>query len=300
MDFCIEAACGSSIGRVRRNNEDNFLFDGKFLPQINNGQYPPLTLYGSFEGDVHMAVLDGMGGMDYGEVAAATAAETLCRLCNHGELRTETLEEACLRANREVWEVQSTLGTHNVGTTLAMLSLVSDRLYAINVGDSRIFGLREEQLVQLSKDHTDEAYMKKRGIVGRKPRLTQYLGMDPGQIRPEPHIVGFPMQEGDIYLICSDGLTDMVDQENICRLLTVSGTASACVESLITAALENGGHDNITVIVCRILERKATGRIEDDTITSKGSVARLADIGLSWGRKLWSSIQDTAKHIRRN
>jgi protein phosphatase len=298
MDFYIEAACGSSVGKVRHNNEDNFLFDGNCLPQNNRGQMPPLNLYGSFEGNVCMAVFDGMGGMDYGEVASATAAEHIKQLTQNSYFLPEDLEDACLGANRAVWDAQTALGTHNVGTTLAMLCFHNDQVHAVNVGDSRIFGLRDNRLIQISVDHTDEAYMKEKGIVGRKPKLTQYLGMDPGQVRLEPHLTKGLVQAGDVYLLCSDGLTDMLDAETICQLLAVSGTASACVENLIGAALEKGGHDNVTAIVCRILEQTNAGRKEYEPNTSESPVARLGDLGLSWGRKLWSSIQDTAKHIR--
>ena len=96
MDFRIEAACGSSVGKVRRNNEDNFLFDGSCLPQNNRGQMPPLNVYGAFEGDKYMAVFDGMGGMDYGEVASATAAESIKQLTQNGNFQPEDLENACL------------------------------------------------------------------------------------------------------------------------------------------------------------------------------------------------------------
>lgn len=301
MDFCIEAACGSSVGKVRRNNEDNFLFDGTCLPQDNRGQMPPLNLYGAFEDNVYMAVFDGMGGMDHGEVASQTAAEYTKELLSQEiEPLPQFLEEVCLQTNRAVWQEQTALGTHNMGTTLAMLCFQDDRVYAVNVGDSRILGLRGDRLVQISADHTDEAYMKAHNIVGRKPRLTQYLGMDPGQVRLEPHLTGGSLQTGDVYLICSDGLTDMLDNETIRQILTVSGNASACVEGLIGVALNKGGHDNVTVIVCRILEQTNAGRKEDESNASESPVARLGDLGLSWGRKLWSSIQDTAKHIRRN
>ena len=301
MDFWIEAACSSSVGKVRRNNEDNFLFDGTCLPQDNRGQLPPLNLYGAFEGDKYMAVFDGMGGMDYGEVASATAAESIKQLTQNGNFQPEDLENACLQASRAVRDAQTALGSHNVGTTPAMLCFHNDQVHAVNVGDSRIFGLRGDRLVQISVDHTDEAYMKAKGIVGRKPRLTQYLGMDPGQVRLEPYLTKGVVQAGDVYLVCSDGLTDMLDNDTIRQLLTVSGTASACVENLIGAALEKGGHDNVTVIVCRVLEQTKSGRIEEnDANANQSPVARLGDLGVSWGRKLWSGIQDTAKHIRRN
>ena len=302
MDFRIEAACGSSVGKVRSNNEDNFLFDGTCLAEKNSGQLPPLNLYGDFAHSVSMAVFDGMGGMDHGEAASATVAESVKQLLERLETPSpEGLEDICLEANRAVWQKAVELGTDRMGTTLAMLCFEKGHVYAVNVGDSRIFGLRGERLVRISRDHTDEAYMKAKGIVGRKPRLTQYMGMDPGEVRVEPHIIRGTVQSGDTYLICSDGLTDMLDEEMISQLLAVSGTASACVENLISAALERGGRDNVTVIVCRILEQTNSERMEEnDRNASQSPVARLGDLGVSWGRKLWSGIQDTAKHIRRN
>jgi protein phosphatase len=302
MDYRIEAACGSSVGKVRSNNEDNFLFDGTSLPKENRGQLPPLKLYGEFPDSVSMAVFDGMGGMDHGEAASATAAESVKRLLEQMEKPSpEALEDICLQANRAVWQKAVELGTERMGTTLAMLCFEKTHVYAINVGDSRIFGLRGERLVQISRDHTDEAYMKAKGIVGRKPRLTQYMGIDPGEVRLEPYITKGSVQTGDIYLICSDGLTDMLDEDTICQILAVSGTAAACVEGLIGAALEQGGRDNVTVTVCRILEQTNSERMEEnDRNASQSPVARLGGLGASWGRKLWSSIQDTAKHIRRN
>lgn len=302
MDFQIEAACGCSLGRVRHNNEDNFLFDGSCLPEKNSGQLPPLNLYGAFEGSVSLAVFDGMGGMDHGEAASATAAESVKQLLEQMEAPSpEALEDLCLQANRTVWQKAVELGTGRMGTTLAMLCFEEDHVYAVNVGDSRIFGLRGERLVRISRDHTDEAYMKAKGIVGRKPRLTQYLGIDPGEVRLEPHVTRGGVQTGDTYLICTDGLTDMLDEETICHLLAVSGTACACAENLISTALERGGRDNVTVIVCRILEQTKSERMEEhDTNASSSPMARLGGLGPSWGRKLWSGIQDTAKHFRRN
>ena len=302
MDFRIEAACGSSVGKVRSNNEDNFLFDGTSLSEKNSGQLPPLKLYGEFPDSVSMAVFDGMGGMDHGEAASATAAESVKRLLEQMETPSpEALEDICLQANRAVWQKAVELGTERMGTTLAMLCFEKAHVYAVNVGDSRIFGLRGDRLVQISRDHTDEAYMKAKGIVGRKPRLTQYMGIDPGEVRLEPYITRGSVQTGDIYLICSDGLTDMLDEDTICQILAVSGTAVACVEGLIGAALEQGGRDNVTVTVCRILEQTNSERMEEnDRNASQSPVARLGDLGASWGRKLWSGIQDTAKHIRRN
>lgn len=292
MDFYIEAACGSSIGVVRGNNEDNFYFDGAYLPQENAGQKPPLQLSGRLDRDLCLAVLDGMGGGDYGEVASYQGARQLqdaAPLDAFGNLQ-EQLQALVEQMNQRVWDAQVALGTNRAGSTLAMVYLQGDQAIFCNVGDSRIFALREGRLLQVSQDHTDEAYMKAHNITGRRPRLTQYLGMDPGQVRIEPFVDKGTLHVADQILICSDGLTDMVSQERIVEILTSGETADSCVRTLIRVAEENGGKDNITVILCRILER-----VEHERNTSENTLEGLADQCLSWGRKLWNRVRDTAQ-----
>lgn len=293
MDFRIEAACGSSIGAVRSNNEDNFLFDGRYMPPDNLGQKPPLTLSGVFPGALRMGIFDGMGGAAHGELASFTAA-ACCAAHACGADPLQELEQLCLEANKAVWNAHDRVGTHNMGTTLALLELHDAHIYTANVGDSRIFGLRDGQLLQISRDHTDEAFLKARGITDRRPRLTQYLGMDPGQVRLEPHIAQGALAPGDVYLICSDGLTDMLTHEELAKYLTLP--APEAVDTLIRAATEKGGYDNITVIVCRIFEQTESRRETNDT--DKSTLGRLGDLGLSWGRKLWQGLQDTTKLFR--
>ena len=90
------------------------------------------------------------------------------------------------------------------------------------------------------------------GITGRKPYLTQYLGIDPDEMMIEPYIKSYYLQEGDTFLICSDGVTDMVEEQEICRILAHNEDVGDCVDLLIQAALDGGGKDNITAIVVRM------------------------------------------------
>ena len=95
-------------------------------------------------------------------------------------------------------------------------------------------------------------YCQENGITGRKPYLTQYLGIDPDEMMIEPYIKSYYLQEGDTFLICSDGVTDMVEEQEICRILAHNEDVGDCVDLLIQAALDGGGKDNITAIVVRM------------------------------------------------
>lgn len=303
MDYCVDAACGSSIGLVRANNEDNFYFNGVFLPQENTGQGTPLTFSGRRPGDECLAVFDGMGGGEHGEVASFVAAECLCGALAEGRGDEEAelyLERMTERANRAVFDKRTALGASHMGTTQALLFFQDSRVYACNVGDSRIFGLRGDRLLQISRDHTDAEYMREKGITGRKPRLSQYLGMNPASIRLEPHITEGNLQSGDVYLICSDGLTDMVEPEQIRQILSEGGSARQCVARLIAAALEGGGRDNVTVIVIKILEEKEMQRDIYGTGQRYAPVAAVEDCGAPGLRRLWHGVKNAAEAFRRN
>ena len=126
------------------------------------------------------------------------------------------------------------------------------QVWICNLGDSRGYLLRGGKLLQISQDHTDAAFMQENGITGRKPYLTQYLGIDPDEMMIEPYIKSYYLQEGDTFLICSDGVTDMVEEQEICRILAHNEDVGDCVDLLIQAALDGGGKDNITAIVVRM------------------------------------------------
>ena len=300
MNFRIEAACASHVGLVRGNNEDNFFFDDCVLTPDNRGQTTPLHLFGENRQDVYMAVFDGMGGGDFGEVASYTAASAFRNLLplQRGNIEQQ-LQDVTGELNRAVWDARKPLNARQMGTTMAAVCFSGWRAYFCNAGDSRIFILRQDHLAQVSRDHTDEAYMKSHNITGRKPRLTQYLGMDPSEVLVEPYVTSGVPEEGDVILICSDGLTDMVSEERIKEILLCGGTAGACVQALINKALQNGGKDNITVIVCRILEEIRQWSEDDDADASEDSLAGLDGGQTSGWRKFWNRIRDTAETFRK-
>ena len=124
--------------------------------------------------------------------------------------------------------------------------------YVANLGDSRAFRLRNGELLQLSADHTDAALLQGQGI--RKPRLTQHLGIWPEEMVLEPYIAKGEIQAGDRYLLCSDGLTDMVSNMEICTLMKETGSICHLTDRLVAKALEKGGRDNVTVLAAQIQE----------------------------------------------
>ncbi len=252
MGFTIQAACFCSTGLIRKNNEDNFYFDGKTLAEINNGLPHPLSMCVEITDGLCMSVFDGMGGENYGETASFTAAQEM-RGVRRGIAeffltREEYLNRMVFQLNLAVVTAAKQRNTNRMGSTMAALYFTARNTYACNLGDSRAYRLRDGELLQLSKDHVSSRPPKE----GKKAPLTQYLGIDPGELQLEPYISKSALQRGDGYLICSDGLTDMVSGMEIADILTDSADVEACVRKLVAAAHAHGGRDNITAIFCQI------------------------------------------------
>ena len=250
----LEAACGSDTGKRRKNNEDNFYFDGESMPANNAGTPSILTREVPERQSCYFAVLDGMGGGDYGEIASSSAAEAIHGfLSQDGNVNpcdiTPSLTALCRQANESVFRAGENLGAYQMGSTLVSFYFHQDQVWVCDLGDSRGYLMRDDMLIQLSVDHTDEAEMKANNITGRKPKLTQYLGIDPEVMTIVPYIRSRKVKPGDRFLLCSDGVTDMVEEDRIRQLLRQSETPHECVRRLIDAALEAGGRDNITAIV---------------------------------------------------
>lgn len=252
----ISAACGTSVGKVREKNEDNFYFDGS-VPGGDRGDYDAADFEplrddprGGF-----FAVFDGMGGAQYGELASHDAADYTRQFFldednfNPWDV-TPTLTRLCLEINSKVYDAGRALGVSVMGTTLAGLYFFRGMVWSCNVGDSRCYRLRDGELEQLSEDHVEDMFETDPAKKRKKPGLIQFLGMDPDEVRLEPTIVCSETADDDIYLVCSDGLTDMVEEQDIIGILQSSRKPADAVKKLIKTAEENGGRDNITVIVC--------------------------------------------------
>jgi protein phosphatase len=128
-------------------------------------------------------------------------------------------------------------------------------VWCCNVGDSKCIRLRNGRLEQLSVDHTDAEAMKLNGITGRKPYVTQYLGIDSSEMTISPAVFKDDLRDGDMYVICSDGLTDMVTPERITEILLDDEDEEEKTQTLLVDALKHGGRDNVTIILCRVTEK---------------------------------------------
>lgn len=205
------------------------------------------------------AVFDGMGGGQFGEIAsytvAARAKEFLERpgsICSLDV--SQSVSELCLECNDAVYDESQNRNVNNMGSTLVGCYFYAGHVWTCNVGDSRCFRMRDGELEQVSVDHTDAQTMKLNGITGRKPYITQYLGIDRREIKIKPSVSRAGLRDGDIYLICSDGLTDMVVPEKILEILLDEVDEEEKVHNLLVEALMHGGRDNVTIIVCRVTE----------------------------------------------
>ncbi len=252
QNMMIEAVCGCHVGKVRSNNEDNLYFNGVILPQDNDGLPKLLQHTQLVEAPVCYAVFDGMGGEAYGETAAYIGASVLKEMFPAIQLSQKSMQHICMQANQTICNEAHVKGDKLMGSTCALLAVEDTTAHIVNLGDSKVFLLRDGTIAQLSVDHTDQAMLESLGIKNRKPRLTQHLGIEQSEMIIEPHYTTAALQENDTFIICSDGLTDMLSNEDIVRIMQYYIELSECTQQLINEALLCGGKDNITVICCKV------------------------------------------------
>ncbi len=241
----MKIAAKSDVGNVRTNNEDAYLVDAQLGLLI---------------------VADGMGGHVGGEVASALAAETIAAVVKErlsgaedpGQIG-QLLREAIQTAHAEVCaRAAANPALHEMGTTVVVALCQGDTVHIAHVGDSRAYRLHRGDVQQLTEDHSVVAQLIKAGQLTPKEarhyplrhQITRCLG---GPDTAQPDLQCLTWERGDSLLLCSDGLTNMVDDRNIRKLLLKGGEdVQASCEALVELANASGGQDNTTVIVaCR-------------------------------------------------
>jgi protein phosphatase len=248
-------AAATDVGRMRKNNEDSYLSS------------QPVA-----------AVADGMGGHSAGEVASAIAIEELAALGSRGPWENETaatddLKQAILRANRRIRETAAgDRKLNGMGTTLVALLEDGDMVHVANVGDSRGYLLRQGELSQVTVDHSlvqelvDDGRLSPEDAERHPQRsvITRALGIDP---EVEFDLFTYKLQVGDRLLLCSDGLSDVVEPAQIRNVLLRVRNSHQAARKLVTVANEQGGPDNITVIVVDAVDEATAQAMEegDDT-----------------------------------
>ena len=274
MAYQIEYAYTCHIGKIRNNNEDNFWCCGDSLEAQNQGMSHIRSGYMKQSEYPLLAVFDGMGGESCGEMAAFLAAEACGEhfktakdgIRNDPE---EFLNEICESMNQAICDYGRTNKINSMGTTAALLAFAEDAVYSCNLGDSRIYKSDREKFYQISQDH-----VLGRSLFGKAP-LTQYLGMEEENLGYDIGMQGRQLYEcaimdtvvvlpeysrqeikiGDRFLLCSDGITDMLSDGEIADILSRDTPVAKTVEILVDRALKKGGRDNITVVLCEIMEQ---------------------------------------------
>lgn len=254
MRYKIEGACSSVTGKVRENNEDNFYFNGRYL-KVNH-QDIEKTLTHSFTNEDNMiyGVFDGMGGEASGEVASFIASKTLDEYIKNNQDKVWKYKSYIEEANEKILNSAS---AKKMGTTVASVSFLADNIKICNLGDSRIYLLRDKKIRKVSEDHTDEELTKKLNLnTKNKPRLTQHLGIAKEELELSPYIVKFDYRENDKFLLCSDGVTDLLTDKEIEGILMKDKKVEHLVDEIIALSLEKGGKDNTTAMIFEVQKEK--------------------------------------------
>lgn len=239
----IEYAVYCTVGKIRRNNEDNFYCDGKIREDVNSNQDVAFSGKVSSDTNEMFAVFDGMGGEACGEVAsfvAASHAQLFAR--DRGEYE-EYLYELGELLNEKVREETEARSLVLMGTTAALVQFCDTDIYVLNAGDSRVYRLLKHELKQLSVDHIAPGYGGK--------AITKFLGM-PSDDKLRPYIAAGEYKAGDVYLLCTDGVTDMLTDAEILDIIDNKRPLGDTCRALIGAAMANGGVDNATAILLRV------------------------------------------------
>jgi protein phosphatase len=267
----VDVAGLSHRGNVRANNEDHFLICryGRFLEALASNL--PLDDSPGYiqENAYAMVVADGMGGHAAGEVASRLAINSLVRLAldtpdwvlrfDEAGMTSKVMDRAVERA-RQIKDILIRVADHDpglrgYGTTLALAWSVGKDLFVLHVGDSRVYLFRQGKLQQLTRDHTVAQDLVETGFIAQtqvaehffRHHLSQCLNDSAAKVQPE--VQHIELQDGDRILLCSDGLTDMIDNQAINAILDRSVSAQTACSELIKSALAAGGRDNVTAIV---------------------------------------------------
>ena len=257
MTYKCYSICGP--GLVRAENQDNLYVNGTYRQDVSaDSVFRHETI--SYNNGLY-AVADGMGGEKHGELASLIAVKAL----KDGTLSDGEMAIYVTIINDAICDLMNEKGGARIGSTFAGLRVDGSNAEILNIGDSRIYLFRGGKLTQLSIDHTETQQMIDLGLIDKaavrkhhdRHVLTQHLGIFPSEFIIEPHTAHFDLQTGDIFLLCSDGLTDMLDDPAIEEILNNPGSVTSLAESLYNAALQNGGKDNITILLLGI-EKDAT------------------------------------------
>jgi protein phosphatase len=241
--FIFDTGSATHAGQVRSRNEDSHLL------RTDAGLW---------------AVADGMGGHEAGDLASqliVNALDGISEKNSAAELLAET-ERRIFRANQQIIDMSRQRGGAVIGSTVAVLLISEDHYACIWAGDSRLYLVTRNTITQISRDHTEvEEMLASRAVSLEEARLwpqnviTKAVGV---WENPELEIVTGAFEDSDIFILCSDGLTKHVSDDEIMQYVSCRG-AQAASSALVDLALERGGVDNVTVVVVRPIRKQPAG-----------------------------------------
>ena len=227
------------VGRVRDHNEDSLIADGMVF-----------------------AVADGMGGHAAGEVASRIAVEALATLVDHPPASTEAVAEVLREANRGILQSQvDSPDQRGMGTTVAGLTVVDaggrEHWVVFNIGDSRVYRLADNRMSMVTRDHSEVRELMDAGLIdaaeaARHPMrniITRSLGSDPA---PTPDVWVLPPTAGERFVVCSDGLSNELDDREIMLVARKYDDPQIAADRLVAEAVRAGGRDNVSVVVVSV------------------------------------------------
>jgi len=247
----LEFASLTDVGQVRMNNEDSI---GRYQPDDSQELAARGTIF---------VVADGMGGHRGGEIASELAVETVISLYYASEESEpiQILGKCFAEANRRILEKSTNdVELFGMGTTCTAMVVRGGEAFFAHVGDSRAYVLRNGDLLQLSEDHSLVGEMVRSGILSNEdaqkhPKrnvITRSLGTHE-DLSPDFPSTPYTLSDGDVFVLCSDGLTSMVTDEEVRGIVSAHDPKEACHE-LIDLANANGGKDNVSVQIVRVTE----------------------------------------------
>jgi protein phosphatase len=264
-------------GKVRKTNQDNFLV--ATLHKRIDVKYSSLApgddnISGEERLAFIMMVADGVGGTEHGEAASRLAVESVSNYvseamrCYYGAQGTsevslaEVLEQAARQCHESVCRHAEEQTIRSMATTLTLFLGAWPWIYLLQVGDSRCYRLREGELTQVTRDQTMAQELMDLGVMApaeaSNSRLSHVLSSAIGGQSSMPIVSRIPAEWNNVHLLCSDGLTRHVSDDRIREVLTTMTTAKQACETLLQEALDDGGTDNVTVVVGRAIPEPGT------------------------------------------
>jgi len=298
MGIQLWASACSDKGCVRQNNEDSFCLNGFYLEKQNMDQGGLFKCH--VLPDTLFAVCDGMGGEEAGEEASLLSVKLCAEFLKTPEKWAErnNIESFLYSSCKAVYD-QAKLRGNRSGATLALTLMNKDGVRVANMGDSRIYRLHRGKMRQISYDHTEIHQLLLQGKIRpedvkthpKRHMINQYWGMPLDRAPFTPYVTEcIPYTPGDRYLLCSDGLTDMLTDEQIAQILAKDESVEHISQMLVHQAKLNGGRDNVTVIVVEVRDKNKEGAQKKDAAQKKEETESVETKKLTSARRVLNSL----------